>query len=431
MTALLTHAAPAPAGDRLLERRWASAEAVVCAAVLFGLGLRIYLPSHVPLGLLPVLASAPVWLRALPRFRWARALMVLAVLAVVVGLGLSLYSTGNHAVQRLELASELGLALLTLLGIGVVLWGRQCLGTQTTAVLVAAGMLVGGVLHPASSNLNLWKGGLATPVIALVLALTYRRAGATVIALLALAGVSAAFDTRAQGIVLVLCALLVAWQLRPAASARRSSVVRTAVILGLLGLLAYYLGTQALVRGYFGPTAQERSIEQIDAAGSLILGGRPEIAATLALMLSHPQGYGFGVLPRSTDVLAAKEGMVAINYDPNNGYVERFMFGGGFELHSMVGDLWVRTGPVGLVLLAALAVVLVRGLADRLPHRTANGLVLFLSLWTFWNLLFSPLLNGGLALTLVVGLVLTRAPTPGHPVEEPAALASRREGSDR
>ena len=50
----------------------------------------------------------------------------------------------------------------------------------------------------------------------------------------------------------------------------------------VLAVLAYRLGTRVLVSGYLGAEARQRSIAQIDSAGSLILGGRPEIAATVA-----------------------------------------------------------------------------------------------------------------------------------------------------
>ena len=93
-----------------------------------------------------------------------------------------------------------------------------------------------------------------------------------------------------------------------------------------LGLAVYYLGTTLLVDGYLGEAAQAKSVAQIDAAGSLIAGGRPELAATLALLGADFRGFGLGAIANYHDVLVAKTGMASINYDPNNGYVERYLF---------------------------------------------------------------------------------------------------------
>jgi hypothetical protein len=393
-------------GSSLTARHWDAAEALTCAGVLCSLGLRVYLPSHVPLALLPVLATVPVWISKLRFFRGATAVVALAAVSILFGLGLSLRTSITHQIGRVELVSELSLVLLTFGGIGVVLWGRSLLGSRQMALLAGIGMCMGALLHGPSGDLNAWKGGLATPVIVVVLALTFRQGIVTIVALLGLAGLCVVFDTRAQAVVLVLAALLVGWQLRPARSNRPASLVKTGFVLMVLGVVAYQLGTQALLHGYLGSEAQQRSLQQVQTAGSLILGGRPEIAATAALMSSRALGYGFGVMPGSADLSKAKEGLLLINYDPNNGYVERFMFGTSIELHSVAGDLWVRTGPVGLVLLVVVIVLLVRGVAHRLPGGSVSGLALFLTLWTGWNLLFSPLLNATLPLTLAVGLAL-------------------------
>ena len=417
--------------DVLATQHWRSAETLVCAGALASLGLRVYLPSHVPLGLAPTLLTAPLWLRVIPAYRFGRLLAHVTTIAVVFGLGLSVYASSTRTLSRQDLASNLSLVLLTFCGVAVVLWGRQLMGSRSTALFVAVGMVAGAAIRGPSGDLNFWKGGWATPTIVLVLAWTYSRAWATIGALLALAVVSVALDARAQSVVLLLSAVVVAWQhLRPRPADGRTSALGTAAILTGLGLVAYQIGTQALVRGYLGREAQERSIDQINRAGSLILGGRPEGGATLALMKAHFSGYGFGILPSNDDLTVAKQGLASIHYDPNNGYVERFMFGTGFELHSVVGDLWVRVGPIGLLLILVIAVVLVRGVSERMPQRAATGLLLFACMWTSWNLLFSPLLDAGTTLTLAGGLALLPAKAwPDSPrlcSEEATATGSSR-----
>ena len=42
--------------------------------------------------------------------------------------------------------------------------------------------------------------------------------------------------------------------------------------------------------------------------------------------------------------------MSALNYDPNNGYVEQYLFGQGYEVHSVLGDLWIHFGVAGALL---------------------------------------------------------------------------------
>src|SRR5690606_41210117 len=123
-------------------------------------------------------------------------------------------------------------------------------------------------------------------------------------------------------------------------------------------------------------------------------------------------GFGFGVLLDLAGVNAAKAGMAATGYDPENGYVERFMFGSGIELHSVTGDLWALTGLPGLALAIMIAVIVFTGVVRRVAAGTASALFLFLVCWTGWNLLFSPLLSAAPSLILLLGLALTRRDHP-------------------
>lgn len=390
----------------LSARRWATAESLVCASVLLSLGCRVYLPSQVPLGLLLTAGACPAWLRVLQLYRHALALTAATLCALVFGFGLTILASSSHYVARTSMISDISLALLTFGGVGVVLWGRERFGTPATGTLVGLGMVVGSALHGHSATLNAWKGAWAVPVTVLLLAITSRRPLAGAVVLTGLSIVCVVYDARALAGALVLALLIVVWQMRRDVGRGDVSYARTGLTLGTLAVVGYYLGTAALVRGLLGAHAQARSVQQINETGSLILGGRPEIAATAALLLHRFRGYGFGVIPRSSDVLVAKRGMLAINYNPENGYVDHYMFGSGFELHSVAGDVWIRMGPAGLLLLLAVVVILVGGVARRLADRRASGFVLFLTLWSFWNLAFSPLLSAGLTLTLAIGIAL-------------------------
>lgn len=407
MTALTLPRSPSSASVRTRS----SGEALVCAGVLLLLGVRLYLPSSVPVGLAGVLAMAPVWLRLSGRFHWARTFFVLVVLTIVAGLILNLYAPPGSA-SRQGLVGDAAAVLLVFFGVGVVLWGRTCFGRRWTALLVGLGMIAGALLRGPDGTLDYWKGGLSTPVAIVVLALTYRRPGWSVAALLSLAGASIVLDARAQAVVFLMSVLVVLTQRRRSVVLRNGPTALVVALLVLLAFLAYRAGTGALLQGFLGEEARQRTLLQVDKAGSVILGGRPEIAATLALMAYRPLGFGFGVAPTAMEVLQAKKGMAAIRYDPNNGYVERYMLGNGFELHSVIGDLWALAGPITFVLLALALLIIVKSVANDLFSQRATGLVLFLVLWTGWNLLFSPFGSSGLALTLALGLTM-RQRQPG------------------
>ena len=187
------------------------------------------------------------------------------------------------------------------------------------------------------------------------------------------------------------------------------------VLLGAaLAAAIYNLATALLVDGYFGETARQRTLTQIQSAGSLILGGRPEVAATRALMMHNPLGFGFGVGPNVFDLGVAKAGMRRINYNPDNNYVEQYMLGGHVELHSTVGDLWARAGLLGLVLAVVIAVLVARNMADSMHRREASGLLAFLTCYTAWNLVFSPQSSAipTLCLTLGLGMIALPRPSP-------------------
>jgi hypothetical protein len=188
---------------------------------------------------------------------------------------------------------------------------------------------------------------------------------------------------------------------------RRGSVITVVVGLAALSLVVYNLGQTLVLDGYLGEAAQQRSLAQINTSGSLITGGRPELAATVALMQFRPLGYGNGTLPSLTDILVAKSGMAQLNYEPNNGYVENYMFGGQIELHSVIGDLWARFGLPGLAMSLFIGVLTVWCMSRQIAARRASPIVLFLAPIVLWNLAFGPLLTLSTILILSLGLGLS------------------------
>lgn len=388
--------------------------AVVCLALL---GMRQFLAQGLSTGVVLGLLLIPVWLTVLRQFRGARALLGLGALTLVVGVVLAEMSSVDHAVSRGVAANSVNLVLGIMVGIGVVLWSRTVLSTSVLGLSYGLGMLAGVVLLPGGSGENSWKMGYAIPVAVVTLALVdgRDRRGRQLLVLLGLALASVVFDSRSYFGTFLIAALLVVWQWRFGRGP--GSRPRTVVFLGATGAAVYYLGTALLVDGYLGQAAQQRSVQQINSAGSLILGGRPELAASAALIRDRVWGFGLGVAPKLHDVTVAKTGMAKLNYDPNNGYVDNFMFGGHFELHSTFGDFWVIAGVFGLLFVLVAGAVVVKALATVSARRTGGGLLLFLSCWTLWNLVFSPLYSAAPTLLLALGLALTRKERADAPAE--------------
>jgi hypothetical protein len=186
-----------------------------------------------------------------------------------------------------------------------------------------------------------------------------------------------------------------------------------------------------VLEGALGTAAQERSQAQIDASGSVLTGGRPELGAFVALLARQPWGYGSGVLPTTRDVWIAKTGMSALNYDPDNGYVERYLFGNGFEVHSVLGDLWIRFGIIGAIFAVAVVAYCLYSTSSRISTGTASAVLVLLSLQAAWDLAFGPFLSASRGMGLVIALaalpVVAREAPPDsseRPVGRPAKRAS-------
>ena len=204
---------------------------------------------------------------------------------------------------------------------------------------------------------------------------------------------------------LALVLVLVMWQMLPAGRRPRAAVARTLLIIVAVVIVTYEAGSSLLVDGYLGEAAQQRSIAQINDSGSLLLGGRPEMAATAALFMFQPGGFGVGIVPSLHDIAVAKAGMLAINYQPNNGYVEKYMFGTQFELHSTLGDLWVYFGLLGAALALFILWLVARWCLVAIASRKGSAVVLFLATITLWNMFFSPLYSSVTIMGVALGMV--------------------------
>ena len=400
----------------------------VAAVALVLLGADLPLRPPLTTATLAALLTAPAWVAALPGYRWGRNVVVLAGLSLLSGTWLALVSSVDHGVDAGN-AARMGAHLLTGVGgLGLVLWSRRRLRLEAVAALWALGALAAAVLDVAGS-VNPWKYQLSVPVTVLVLALAQRsrRSAAAVAALLALAVVGVLNDSRSYAGFAVIAGVLVMWQaLRGAAGATRrrgaASTLATLALLGGLVLGLYAVATSLLVSGALGGELQARSVAQVRDGGSLLAGGRPEWTATLRLVADSPAGFGVGVVPTTHDVLVAKAGLATVGITMDNGYVDHYMFGGQFELHSVLADAWARFGWVGAAWAGLVGAVLVLSLAAALAERRAVPLVVFLTLMGLWSLAFGPIYSDLSDVLLALGLCLAARSSTGAATTTPEAV---------
>lgn len=412
MTSLQTARRSEPA-VRITRKRpgdpWRHLSIVLALITLFMLGARIFVGRNISTGLLLAIAVIPVWIAFTVRGRRAATLTGFFVLAAISGAWLTAYAAPTHEVDVVLMFSMLSMYLSIPVTVGVLLWAARLVPLWVATTAYSAGLVFSALIRPALFLENPWKYAIGLPVAALLLslAMAFRARTFELGALVLLAAASASMDSRSFFGVFALVALLVVWQKIGGLSRRRASAVGVLAWAGALAIIIYVVGTTLLLEGYLGETAQQRSLEQQQRAGSVIVGGRPEMAATAALFLHRPFGFGAGTLITPTELLAVKGGMRAINYDPENGWVENRLFGDSIELHSVIGDVWAHLGIPGLAFLIAVLVILAQATATDLAEKQASALLLFTVAISVWNLAFNPIYSSAPFLALAIALSLS------------------------
>lgn len=411
-----------------------SAAQLLAVLVAFLLGLQIIVHGGVTIGDAAAPLLLAVWVPNLSRYRGAWLLVVLGALSVAWGwlLGGIAESDGYllDGSIRLQTVSELAGVIA---GAGVLLWARRIVPTAVLGSAFGLG-LVGNALLFGPETENPWKYVWGLPVSVLVLslvALSPRSARRVPVAatILVLTVVSAALDCRSYAAALLLTLVLYLAATRTTASARDlPSGLVAGFVVALAGAM-YYLGQTLLVSGVLGEATRARTLEQIDTSGSLILGGRPELGATWSLLQYRPIGFGAGVVPQSRDIMVGKTGLRATDDAISTDYVEKYMFGGRIELHSVFGDFWAAFGIPGLLLAVLVAALTLRGVAHFLAARTGSATAILACVWTLWNVGFSPFTSSSaiMMLGLALALPVKRKRQPLSSSErrsDPAAAAS-------
>ncbi len=398
-----------PLADPRTERRWQGFEALVAWGVALVIGTRFILTQQFALGYLPAIALAPVWWSLVRQLVAARLTLLLGLGALANGLLLMQLNAGGRAISRtvtlhasLELVGVLACA-------ATMLWVFRTIGIGAGGVGFALGMLAGANPNSAFNSGDPWRLAFAMPITMLVLfgAVWFGRRRLEAGALLVLAAFAAVLGSRSVfGAELMALILFGVWSRRHLRQARLS-MPGTVAALGGLAWAAYSFGRALLLEGVLGEAARVRTEYQIQVSGELILGGRPELAATIGLLRDRIWGYGVGVRPSFHDLEVGRNAMWQIGYDPLNGYVERYMFGDVFRLHSIWGELWAGFGIVGLVFVGYLAWQVIRTIQQG-PRGCGDATMLLLAMLTAWNLLFAPWFASLSIIVLFLALSWTR-----------------------
>lgn len=372
------------------ELRSPAAQAVALGVTAL-IAMRIDVQFAVTVGGAAALVLAPLWFGTARRNRWTIGIAALALIAVASGAVLTSLNSGDHTQIMSDLISRT-VAVLQLVGIiGFLVWSHHVTSLAKTSVAFAIGLAVSIPLH-ISDDPNIWRFTLSVPLGVLVLALCSLadRLLLTVGAILALALIGLLNDSRSNSAFLLLTAVVIIWQRLAVSGSRRARGWGGMLSIAAAGGLLAMLLQSAILEGYFGEVTQARTAEQISRSGSVLVGGRPELAASLALIARYPWGLGSGIKAGYDDIQAAKSSMLDIGYAPNNGYVEKFMFGTGVEVHSVLGDHWIWFGLGGVAFVLAILVLLIIAIKRGYAAGALTPVLVYIALRAIWDLPFSP-----------------------------------------
>jgi hypothetical protein len=379
-----------PWADR--DERSARRERWLVGALVILFGLRLGVVSEMTVGALTVVGLGPVWWRRVVRFVWAKAFFFALALAVVVGWWLSWTNVDWLPFSDTIARNVTGMMLELGAGVALFVWARGVLGIPWTAVLYGLSLIAHDVTTDRFSE-SPWRFGVGTGLTVALLGAVWLlgRPRVETAVLGALTAVWAVSGGRSAAAVLaIVLAQTVLQRARAKVGDRLSPMAAVAGGLAI-GLAVFTLGQAAVLRGYLGGDALERSAAQTQQGQNILAGGRPEFGATIALFVEHPTGYGIGAVPTGSLVTTAKQGLARLGYDPNNGYVENYMFGRTIELHSTGADLWATMGLGGVLLVLVLGGGILAGLSGRVAALQASPLLLYLGIMFFWDIAFSPM----------------------------------------
>ncbi|WP_311259110.1 hypothetical protein [Microbacterium sp. WCS2018Hpa-9] len=355
------------------------------------IAMRVDLQFALTAGGAAAAALSPLWFGSALRSRWIRVIGGLTIIAALSGAVLTMVSSVDHTQLSYDLASRTVAIVQLAAVVGFLVWAHRVTSLAKTSVAFALGLAASIPLH-VSDDPNFWRFTLSIPLGVLVLTLCSLtdRLILTLSVIGALAVVGLLNDSRSNSAFLLLTAVVLIWQRLSVVGSRRARGWGGVISLAAAGAAIAMLLQAAILEGYFGEVTQARTAEQIERGGSVVVGGRPELAASMALIARYPWGLGSGIKASYDDVQTAKSAMAGIGYDPNNGYVERFMFGTGIEVHSVIGDFWIWFGLAGTALVVAILILLGTAIKRGYVAGALTPVLVYLVLRALWDLPFSP-----------------------------------------
>ena len=360
----------------------------IAVVLLICVGVRRELAAALSVGDCVALVSIPITWTAVRNARRFSLMLMLSILAAGTAYIMSLLAESSFAVEAWARRVTTLSLLAVPCAVAVFVWGARRLGVRRAALAVGFGMFLDS-LSLFQTNPNPWKFGVGAAVSIMVLSfVANRRRLVQIVALLGLSGVFLVSDSRSALAFLAIILGTVVWQALASwarwrvPTPRRLAVSQIAV-LGVVGAVAMAGVVAASESGTLGEDAQNRTIAQSSSA-------RPELGASWALFRNRPWGYGAGVKPRFDDLWVAKQGMAALGYDPDNGYVENFMFGGRIELHSGLMDMWAAASIPGALLLLLIAGMALAAMMRDLGRLKATPWLFFAALTVVQNVFVGP-----------------------------------------
>jgi hypothetical protein len=376
--------------------------------------------TNLDAGILLSILVLPVTLQTTLGARIPRRLLLLLVAALACGPVLTYFATTTPA-RAIDGSYEIELSFLLFsvcVTIPTVYWSVLKSGWVKTLNVFAVGLIIQGVIEPSAWQGNAWKYVFAWPITALLLPKRRSVIGAKLYGLtiaFALIAVSIVFNYRSFSGFLFGAILISIFSSRFRHTPIRTKAVVSVLMVCLVSIALYFGGSFAATHGLLGHSIQATSQKETTAGYGLLIGARPEVGASIALFESRPIGFGPGVIPSITDIDIAKAGLARLGVQTNSQYVNQFLLGGHIELHSILFDMWVDFGLVGLI-----AALYFGWLSTRVLFRSVSAarsapiVLLTLGLSAVWDVLFSPLPNLNqdiVAVLVLIGFIVSTSET--------------------
>lgn len=304
--------------------------------------------------------------------------------------------------------------------VALMLWCFERVDLAKGLAVLFAGAACFGLLQ---SDTFAWKGSIGIFLTVAALALVARaRLTVTRLVLVAAAVLNAVYDSRTMAVICVgvLCLTMLPWRQRRWFGRRP----KWASVVLVAGMAAFSnVAVWLMVEGYLGKAIQGRTLNQIDRADNIILGGRTEWAASLDLAWNSPLGYGVAVTPDSSVVREAMHAVRQVGGDYNNEfYWYSQVFGSRLDLHSIFADLWMHFSLGGLVMALFIGWTLFKAIPLSVGAiRYFGAGPSFLILTGLWDLFFSPMGSADrlwFALAAAIALLTIHGRTPRNLLPE-------------